>query len=253
MRETKRRSSDGEPGMSAAPWGQGDAYDSPPRRRDETAVRRREYSARERSACASHSNEDVSSPRRSCWRPASVWPVRGSPPSRGQPPPATGRSSAVPTAMASRPTPNLLKQWDADGPALAWKVSGLGTGYSSLSIGGDRLFTMGDLEGSQYVIAAVRRRRQAALEGQGRADLAGHAIPGRARRRPSTARWSTAWAPRATWCASRRATGKERWRKNLPRDFGGQVMSDWKFAESPLIDGDRVVVTPARRTPRWWR
>ena len=48
---------------------------------------------------------------------------------------------------------NLLKQWDADGPALAWKVSGLGTGYSSLSIGGDRLFTMGDLEGSQYVIA----------------------------------------------------------------------------------------------------
>ena len=84
---------------------QGDAYDSPPRRRDETAVRRREYSARERSACASHSNEDVSSPRRSCWRPASAWPVHGSPPSSGQPPPATGRSSAVPTAMASRPIP----------------------------------------------------------------------------------------------------------------------------------------------------
>src|SRR5215204_4068961 len=48
---------------------------------------------------------------------------------------------------------NLLKQWDADGPDLAWKVSGLGTGYSSLSIAGDRLFTMGDLEGSQYAIA----------------------------------------------------------------------------------------------------
>src|SRR5215207_8130315 len=48
---------------------------------------------------------------------------------------------------------HLLKGWDADGPALAWKVSGLGTGYSSLSIGGDRLFTMGDVDGSQQVIA----------------------------------------------------------------------------------------------------
>ena len=36
------------------------------------------------------------------------------------------------------------------------------------------------------------------------------------------------------------ATGKERWRKNLPRDFGGQVMSDWKFSR----------VAAHRRRPR---
>jgi outer membrane protein assembly factor BamB len=40
------------------------------------------------------------------------------------------------------------------------------------------------------------------------------------------------------------ATGKERWRRNLEKDFGGQVMSIWKFSESPLVDGDRVIVTP---------
>ena len=40
------------------------------------------------------------------------------------------------------------------------------------------------------------------------------------------------------------ATGKERWRKSLVRDFGGLMMSMWKFSESPLVDGDRVVVTP---------
>jgi outer membrane protein assembly factor BamB len=40
------------------------------------------------------------------------------------------------------------------------------------------------------------------------------------------------------------ATGQERWRRNFGRDFGGQMMSSWKFAESPLIDGDRIVVTP---------
>ena len=98
---------------------------------------------------------------------------------------------------------NLLKQWDADGPALVWKTSGLGTGYSSLSIGGDRLFTMGDLDGSQHVDRALRDRRQAAVEGQGRADLAGPTTPGRAARRPSTARCSTRSAPTATSSASR--------------------------------------------------
>jgi outer membrane protein assembly factor BamB len=43
------------------------------------------------------------------------------------------------------------------------------------------------------------------------------------------------------------ATGRERWRRSLPRDFGGQMMSGWKFSESPLVDGDRVVVTPGAR------
>ncbi len=47
------------------------------------------------------------------------------------------------------------------------------------------------------------------------------------------------------------ATGKERWRKSLPRDFGGSMSSMWKFSESPLVDGDRLVFTPGaqRRRP----
>jgi outer membrane protein assembly factor BamB len=40
------------------------------------------------------------------------------------------------------------------------------------------------------------------------------------------------------------ASGKERWRRSLPADFGGRVMSMWKWSESPLVDGDRVIVTP---------
>jgi hypothetical protein len=43
------------------------------------------------------------------------------------------------------------------------------------------------------------------------------------------------------------ATGKERWRKSLARDFGGFMMSSWKFSESPLVDGDRLIVTPGAR------
>jgi outer membrane protein assembly factor BamB len=41
-----------------------------------------------------------------------------------------------------------------------------------------------------------------------------------------------------------RSDGKELWRKNLARDFGGKMMSHWGYSESPLIDGDHVVCTP---------
>jgi outer membrane protein assembly factor BamB len=40
------------------------------------------------------------------------------------------------------------------------------------------------------------------------------------------------------------ATGKLRWRKEYASDFGGRMMSDWGYSESPLVDGDRVVCTP---------
>jgi len=38
-------------------------------------------------------------------------------------------------------------------------------------------------------------------------------------------------------------SGKIRWQKSLRKDFGGQP-HEWAYAESPLVDGDAVVVTP---------
>jgi outer membrane protein assembly factor BamB len=48
------------------------------------------------------------------------------------------------------------------------------------------------------------------------------------------------------------ATGKERWVRNLPDEFGGRMMLadgswQWKFSESPLVDGKQVVVTPGAK------
>jgi outer membrane protein assembly factor BamB len=34
------------------------------------------------------------------------------------------------------------------------------------------------------------------------------------------------------------------WQRNLPEDFGGQMMSGWRYSESPLIDGPRLICTP---------
>jgi hypothetical protein len=40
------------------------------------------------------------------------------------------------------------------------------------------------------------------------------------------------------------ATGKEVWRKSLPDELGGKMMSGWGYSESPWVDGDRVICTP---------
>src|SRR5688500_1024231 len=137
----------------------------------------------------------------------------------------------------------LLKQWDADGPALVWKVSGLGTGYSSLSIGGNTLFTMGDIEGSQYVLAlSAADGKQLWKTKVG--PIWQDRYPGPRATPTLDGALLYALGTEGDLVCLEAATGKERWRKSLPRDFGGQVMSDWKFAESPLVDGDRVVVTP---------
>src|SRR5205085_1360202 len=38
--------------------------------------------------------------------------------------------------------------------------------------------------------------------------------------------------------------GKEIWRKDFVKDFAGQMMSDWGYSESPLVDGEMLIVTP---------
>src|SRR5262245_24073127 len=137
----------------------------------------------------------------------------------------------------------LLKQWLPGGPPLAWRASGLGAGFSSLSIANGRLYTMGDVDGSQHVLAL---------------DQAGGKLLWKARVGPV---WDDQYpGPRGTptldgdllyavgtdgdLVCLEGATGKERWRRHLERDFGGRMMSGWRFSESPLVDGERVLATP---------
>ena len=54
---------------------------------------------------------------------------------------------------------------------------------------------------------------------------------------------STCWAWAANLACLQVGDGKVIWQKSLTRDFGGRLPM-WRFAESPLIDGEKVVVTP---------
>ena len=41
--------------------------------------------------------------------------------------------------------------------------------------------------------------------------------------------------------------GEIMWTKNYIHDFDGHMMSGWGYAESPLVDGDRLICTPGGR------
>jgi len=142
----------------------------------------------------------------------------------------------------------LLKEWPEQGPPLAWSANGIGAGYSSVSVAGGRIFTMGDLEDGQYVFAL--KEDGGALLWKTRVGPIHEDKRGGPRSTPTIDgdRVYVLTTEGGVVCLSA-AKGEELWRRSLPDDFGGYLMKamgsyDWKFSESPLVDGDRVVVTP---------
>ena len=139
------------------------------------------------------------------------------------------------------PDTGLLAEWPSGGPPLAWKATGIGEGFSSVSIAGSRIFTMGDGADSSFIYAL---------------DLKGKPLWSAKVGRPGGDHPGTRCTPTidgdlvfalgqfGDLVCVEAATGQERWRKNLNRDFGGRMMSGWGNSESPLVDGDKVLCTP---------
>ena len=47
----------------------------------------------------------------------------------------------------------LLKQWPEEGPKVLWQIDSVGTGYSSLAVKDGRIFTQGDIDGVEHILA----------------------------------------------------------------------------------------------------
>jgi outer membrane protein assembly factor BamB len=144
------------------------------------------------------------------------------------------------------PDSGLLGEWKPGGPPLAWKASGLGAGFSSVAVTGGRIYTMGDKAGAQHVLALDAR--------DGRLIWSAKVGPAWDDQYPGPRSTPTvdgdllfAVGTDGDLVCLETATGRERWRRNLERDFGGRMMSGWRWSESPLVDGDRLVVTPGAR------
>ncbi len=142
----------------------------------------------------------------------------------------------------------LLKKWPDTGPELIWTVDGLGEGYSSVSIAGGYLFTAGKIGKQTYVFAF---------------DLNSKLIW----KKPNGQSWETTMSHARTYTGPRSTptyddgyvyhlgdtgrlaafeykTGKEIWFLNLREIFNAEI-PEYGYAESVLIDGDRLYCNPA--------
>ena len=139
----------------------------------------------------------------------------------------------------------LLKEWPAGGPLLAWKINGVGDGYAGVAVVGDRIYTAGETTNSSFVMALNEANGAKLWEAKlGKPGPVGNPKFEGPRSTPTVDGDSvyelSQWGELACFDA---ASGKETWRKELVKDFSGTLPA-WGYAESPLVDGDKIVVTP---------
>jgi outer membrane protein assembly factor BamB len=139
------------------------------------------------------------------------------------------------------------KEWPKTGPDLVWKVSDIGRGYSTPAVVGDRLYVLGN-QGTENEFAEALSAKDGKKIWSTRLGNVGNP-----KQNPSfpAARSTPTVDGDALYVLGsdgdlaclQASSGKVQWQKNLRKEFAGKP-GTWAYSESPLIDGDKLVVTP---------
>ena len=151
------------------------------------------------------------------------------------------------------PETGLLKSWKEGGPTLLWKARGIGStefpGYSSVSVANGRVFTAGNIktgatneESHAYVFALDEKtgkeiwhyRNGPAWTDRGK-------FPGERATPTIDGDRIYAFSALGRLACLEAATGKEIWAKDLKAEYDADLPT-WAYAESPYIDGNKVVI-----------
>ncbi|HTB11451.1 MAG TPA: PQQ-binding-like beta-propeller repeat protein [Bryobacteraceae bacterium] len=140
----------------------------------------------------------------------------------------------------------LLSAWPSGGPKVIWRVSGLGIGYSSFSIVNGRMYTQGQRGKQEFVLALDVKTGNKLWETPTSRDFENDRGSG-PRGTPTFDNGKLyAMTGEGTVVCLDAATGKILWQMDSVKKFGASV-PHWGYSESPLIDGDRVIVMPGGR------
>jgi outer membrane protein assembly factor BamB len=140
----------------------------------------------------------------------------------------------------------LLKEWPSSGPSLVWSASNVGSGYGSIAVSRDRIFVQG-LKGRDSTVSSLNRTDGKSVWSK---------ILG------PTANDDRGPGPRGTptvdgdrvyvltesgdLACLRSQDGSALWQRNILKDFGARNIP-WLISESPLVDGNNLIVTPGGR------
>ena len=137
----------------------------------------------------------------------------------------------------------LFESWGPDGPELAWLAEGMGSGYASVSVRGDRIYTSGNFDDGQSIIAIDAQSGNVVWKQAVTSGPPDHKYEG-SRTTPTLDgdRLYVVSSDGKVACL-KSDDGTMLWSRNFA-DWNGKMMSVWGYSESPLIDGDKVVCTP---------
>jgi len=140
----------------------------------------------------------------------------------------------------------LLQEWGPEGPPLAWKVDGLGGGYSTPSIAAGRIFGMSHRE-DRAVVWAIAEKDGSPIwvTSLGSAFDQGEPLGKEGPGSSPTVDGDLLFVQGLGGDVSclRVADGEIVWQRSLRQDFDAPLPV-WSFRESPLVVGEKVVVTP---------
>ena len=141
----------------------------------------------------------------------------------------------------------LLKEWPAGGPKLLWQVNDIGDGYSTPAVVGTRIYLMSNIGMENEFVQALSTQDGKVIWTTRVGNVGNpNQAPNYAKARSTPTvdgNFIYALGSDGDLACLETKSGKILWQKSIRKVFGGEP-GEWAYAESPLVDGDVVVVTP---------
>ena len=136
----------------------------------------------------------------------------------------------------------LLREWPSGGPQQLWSASNLGGGYGSIAVKGDRIFLQG-MKSSSSIVSALNRADGKGVWSKTLGPSASNDQGDGPRGTPTVDGDRVYVLTETGELACLKTDGTAVWQRNILKDFGGRNLR-WLISESPLIDGNNVIVSP---------
>jgi len=135
----------------------------------------------------------------------------------------------------------LLKSWSAEGPQLLWHYNGLGEGHSSVAIANNKIYITGlvDGKGQLFVFDMDGKLLNKVIYGQ---EWDSNYNGSRGTATVNNGKIYVYSGKGGLTCLDENSL-RILWEKNIVDDFQGSNIT-WGVNESPLIVGEKVIITP---------
>ncbi len=140
----------------------------------------------------------------------------------------------------------LLHEWPEGGPKVVWKADNVGKAYATVSVADGRVFTQGNMDeegriqcydektGDQIWSVRPPREKKAFTHGRGDGPRGTPTVDGN---------YVYCEGGDGSLTCLKAESGDVVWSAHLVDDFGGK-RPGWGYSESPLVDGEKLIVTP---------